>query len=232
MSDTTEQVTLYEAIQAAIDSRHIDLHVGMPCLVEAYHADKQTVDVLPQLNRALPDFQGNYIYETLPKLADVPVVFPSGGGFMCTFPLQKGDFVMVVFSERSIGAWRSIGSQGDPGDLGMHTLDGAVAFPCVNPDGKLFSDASDSNMVMGKDGSDAQVVITDTEVHVAGDDYNMPKWNDFMSDMQAFMTDCVGAVPIVVGSTGVPTGTFKTDAQTILTKIIGGTYNSSKAKNG
>jgi hypothetical protein len=99
----------------------------------------------------MPDGDGNYVSQKLPKLADVPVAFPRGGGYAVSFPIKAGDFVLLVFSERNIGQWRSTGTQGDPGDLGMHTLDGAVAIPGVYPDKAALASASASKMVLGKD---------------------------------------------------------------------------------
>jgi hypothetical protein len=154
---------------SALDSRQVDIHTAMPAKVEAYNASKQTVDVQPMLDRALPDGQDNYSTEPLPKLSSVPVCFPRGGGFMVTLPISAGDYVLLVFSERSIGNWRSTGNRGDPGDLGMHTLDGAVAIPGVFPSNDSLSNASDTNMVIGKDGTSAsQVVLDGSKVLLGG----------------------------------------------------------------
>lgn len=164
-----EKNRLIDLIQAAIRDREMDLHVSMPAKVESYDASAQTVEVVPQLNRALPDGLGNFTSEELPKLADVPVCFPRAGGFFVSFPIQKGDFVLLVFSERNLGAWLSTGEQGDPGDLGMHTLDGAVAIPGVYPSNAALDDASDTDMVLGKDGSTAaKIEITDSLVKMGG----------------------------------------------------------------
>lgn len=169
MSTGTEEVTLIELLRAAIADREMEFHVSMPAKVDSYDASAQTVDVIPQLNRSIPDGLGNYSTEQLPKLAAVPVCFPRAGGFFVSFPIQKGDFVLLVFSDRNIGNWLSTGNQGDPGDLGMHTLDGAIAIPGVWPSSGALSDASDTNMIIGKDGtSAAQIEITDALVKLGG----------------------------------------------------------------
>lgn len=151
MDTNTEQVTLAELLQIAMDSRLTDLHVALPARIESYDKAKQTVDVQPMLKRALPDGRDNYTAESLPTIADVPVLFPRSGGFFISMPLAKGDFVLLVFAERSMANWRSTGNESDPGDLGMHTLDGAVAIPGIFPDSKALSSADDTNMVLGSD---------------------------------------------------------------------------------
>jgi hypothetical protein len=148
-----ERITLAELITAGLDARLVDLHVAMPARVESYDASKQTADVLPQLDRAVPDGAGGYTIEQLPVIPNVRVAHPRGGGFFASFPLQKGDFVLLVFCERDLNAWRHKGERTDPGDLRMHPLSGAVAIPCnLYPSGQELDGASGDNMVIGKDG--------------------------------------------------------------------------------
>ncbi len=169
MDSGLEEITEDELIQAFISANQTMMQTAMPCKVEAYDSSKQTVDVVPALNRSLPDGNGNYVTEALPKLSDVPVSFPRGGGFFVALPIAAGDYGLLVFCSRNIGNWRSTGNQGDPGDLGMHTLDGAVFIPGVFPDSGALSNADGTNMVIGKDGTaGAQIVITTDEVHLGG----------------------------------------------------------------
>ncbi len=152
MSDSAvEQVSLAELLDMHFQHHQVDLHVALPARVERYDTATQTVDVVPQVNRALPDGAGNFVTEPLPKLADVPVLFPRCGRFSITFPLSVGDFVLLVFAERSLAAWRATGAQSDPGDLGMHTLDGAVALPGLFPDAQPAAAADGANMRVGSD---------------------------------------------------------------------------------
>ncbi len=198
-----EEVTLAQAISAAITDRLIDLHVSMPAKVESYDASKQTVDVIPQLNRALPidpsDPATQWVTEALPKLSDVPVCFPRAGGFFVSFPIAAGDYVLLVFSERNLGAWRATATQGDPGDLGMHTLDGAVAIPGVFPDANALSNASGTNMVLGSDSTgDARIEITPTGIKLgAGATDPVARANEVESHLTAItqlLSTCVPGV--------------------------------------
>jgi hypothetical protein len=160
-------VTTEELLELVLDNRMRGLHTSMPGRVESYDAATQTCDVLPQLKRQTPDGEGGYTVEDLPVLPHVPVCFPRGGGFFLSFPLQKGDFVLVVFSERAIGNWRQKGEASNPGDLRMHSLAGAVAIPGVYPNGDALDDADGTNLVLGKDGTaGAQIEITPTGINL------------------------------------------------------------------
>lgn len=153
MDPGLEDVPLSELLRMAIDDRLLGLHVAFPAKVTAYDATKQTVECVPQLNRSVPDGDGNFVSFPLPKLADVPLCFPRSSEFFITFPIEVGSFVFVICADRNIGKWREVGAQSDPGDLGTHTLDGAVAIP-VGPfptAGKLAG-VSTTHLVIGKAG--------------------------------------------------------------------------------
>lgn len=207
--DATEEVTLYELIQELVAEGARDLHVSMPAKVESYNASKQTVDVVPQLRRPVPDGQDGFVTEALPKLSDVPVCFPRGGGFFVALPIQAGDYVLLVISDRNLGAWLATGSDADPGDIGSHTLDGAVAIPGVFPSASALSNANGSNLVLGSDAqSTGRIELTPGgEVHLgAGASRGVPRIGDHCTALSALSTWAanVEAVLSALGGTVVP----------------------------
>lgn len=145
----TEQITLDELIQLAIEAHMAEVHVAMPAVVRSYDRAKGTVSVSLPVSAMVPDGSGNYVSDPYPPLVDVPIEWPRCGKFSITFPLEAGDTGMVVCCERNIGVWRTTGAVGDCGDVGMHTLDGAVFRPGLSPDGKPPSTASATDMVLG-----------------------------------------------------------------------------------
>jgi hypothetical protein len=153
-------MTTEELLELVLDTRQRELHTAMPGRVESYDADTQTCDVLPQLKIQRPDGEGGYTTCDLPVLPHVPVCFQRTTNFFMSFPLQKGDFVLLVFSERAIGNWRQKGEASNPGDLRMHSLAGAVAIPGVYPTSGALENADGTNMVLGADdGGDSRIEI-------------------------------------------------------------------------
>jgi hypothetical protein len=64
---------------------------------------------------------------TLPLLVDCPLIFPSGGGVVLTFPVKEGDECLVHISSRAIdGWWQSGGIQKQP-EYRMHDLSDGFA---------------------------------------------------------------------------------------------------------
>lgn len=209
-------MTIEQLLDLVMTSRLRELHTALPCRVESYNASKQTADVLPMIKRQVPDGDGGYTLEDLPVLPNVPVAFPrGGGGFFMSFPLQKGDFVFVVFSERAIGAWRQKGQSTTPGDLRMHSLAGAVALPCLYPSDDALDDAHASNMVLGKDGTDgAQIEITSTEVHLgSGATKKAARGGDTLTSSSGLASWAQAVETAITGLGGSVAPTFASTAQ-------------------
>lgn len=198
-----EEITDAELIALAIENRMVDVHVSLPAKVQSYDASTQTCTVTIMLNRYLPDGAGNFVSEPLPALSDVPVHFPTYGGFAVIGPVASGDEGMLVFSEMNMGTWRSTGSQSDPGDVGRFNLDGAWFIPGgARSDGKALQSASASNMVIGKDSNpNAQIVIKPTEIDLgagAADGVASGTKND--SNLSA-LAAAIAGTPATVGPT-------------------------------
>src|SRR6185312_11534950 len=144
-----EEVTDSELINDFIWAAQNEIHTCVPCTFTA--VDGRTVTVTPGTNRYVPDGAGNYISDELPQLSDVPIGDFVANGMIIALPVAVGDTGVVIFCERPIGAWRATGTQGDPGDLGMHTLDGAYFVPMLQPDAKQARSASPTAIVIGSD---------------------------------------------------------------------------------
>lgn len=135
-----------------------DLHTCMPGEIVGVREGKdarQFVDVLPTIQRAVIDEAGVQIDEAYPVIPMVPVGYMQGGGFFVSLPLKVGDIVLIVFAERSLDAWIETAKLGGkspvvPGDLSMHTLQGAIALPCgPAPRASLLTGVDAADLVIG-----------------------------------------------------------------------------------
>jgi hypothetical protein len=163
-----EDISLEELISGAMESSFRDFRVALPGRIDSYDASKQRASVRLELRYYRPDPDGELVAKDHPVLSNVPVAFPQGGGFFCSFPLAKGDPVTVVFCDVPIGAWLQKGSPCDPGHDELHGPGGAVAFPSgPNPSNAPLNSATGSAMRLGKDGTDAaQIELTSSEIHL------------------------------------------------------------------
>lgn len=171
----TRSPSLEEVLRMAVHQRMVDVHTALPGRVEKYNAKEQKADIKPLLKRTVINEDGSEISESLPVVPDVPIMFPRAGGFFITFPIEQGDFVLMVFCERSIDKFTAgLGSESDPVDLRMHDLSDAVAFPAFYPFAKSIKTASATDLVLGQDGDGAQIAIQDGgKVQITYDNGNL-----------------------------------------------------------
>ncbi len=127
------------------------LRVCLPGRVETYDAVKQTISVKPLLQAVQRKENGSTEAVSVPILNGVPVVFPGAGGYRATFPVTKGDTVLLVFADRSLDIWKSKGGEVDPIDLRQHHLSDAVAIVGLHDLVTPWANAPTDQMTLGFD---------------------------------------------------------------------------------
>jgi hypothetical protein len=117
-----------EGIRSFVENALKDVHTCMPGIVQSFDPEKQTVTVQPAIKTVLRD-DGPI---SLPICLDVPVVFPAGGNFVLTFPVQPDDECLLVFAERAIDFWWDRGGVQLPSEVRFHDLSDGFAIVGVN----------------------------------------------------------------------------------------------------
>lgn len=120
---------LAELLSGHVSRSLSELHTAMPGRVERYDRTTQTADVQPLVKRAVADEAGVESLESLPVVPSVPVVFPGAGDYAITFPIARGDTVLLVVASASLDRWLARGGEVDPDDERTHALSDAVAIP-------------------------------------------------------------------------------------------------------
>lgn len=134
--------TLTEAVRNAITKALSGIHTCLPGRIESYDYTKRLSSVKPLIKKKYKD--GTLL--SLPIIENVPVVWLAGGGASFTFPLERGDGVLLVFSERSMDNWLSIGGDAEPGSETMFDLSDAIAIPGLYPFNVSSSATSNSKV--------------------------------------------------------------------------------------
>ena len=132
MSNQNRELTndsLRKTLEFVLAQWRKDLHTAVPGLIETYDPETRRARVKIALRMVMTD--GTAVEIT--PLADVPVVFPAGGGFALTFPMAAGDPVLVVFSERGIDSFKETFELSDPEPGVFHATSDAVALPGFGP---------------------------------------------------------------------------------------------------
>lgn len=121
--------TLESRLNSFIDFKFSTLNTCMLCTVENVRdLGEQRVDVKPLVNKQFVDSD---VLE-YPAILSVPLVFPSSSTSAITFPVNKGDVVVVIFNQSSIDVFKS-GSHTshDPIDTRRFDRRDAIAIPCA-----------------------------------------------------------------------------------------------------
>lgn len=125
--------TLSEIILNGVEQVLSNVHTSMPGRVESY-------DPAKQLAKVKPLFKRKYASEDqpveMPIISNVPVLFPRSESAFIRMPISAGDFVQLIFNERSINRWMDSGEITDPQDPSKFDLNGAVAIVGLYPKSK------------------------------------------------------------------------------------------------
>lgn len=161
---------LTEVIEKIIESKLLDVHTSLPCIVESVNSATKTVSVVPQIKRILEDKDGNLNSEALPKLENIPIAIQkTNAGFFIALPVTAGDYGRIIFNEMSIGQWRELGIACSSGDIGRFPLDSAVFSPDLVPTAQTLTDSVVTEIAIGKSmGTQIRSKASTVEITTAG----------------------------------------------------------------
>lgn len=153
----TQAPSFQQIFSKIVEDRLAPLHVALIGKVTRFDSAKQTVDVKPTIGKN----------QFIPKLIDVPIVFPRCGEFVFAFPLKPGDTVQLLFNEVPIDAWLHDDS-GSHFAEEHHSWHGVVAIPGIYPDAKAMKDLPKDALVLGHRGK-SQIQIKSDQIHLCKD---------------------------------------------------------------
>jgi len=165
MSDNIDNKapSLSAAIRRAFINMQKDLHTVIPGKVVSFNAAKQTAEIQPLIKRVFVNKEkGGGETErvvSIPKLINVPVMFPRSGGWSITFPVKAGDECLVHFSERSIDAWHKNGGEQTPTDWRMHDYSDAICQLGLSSAVNVIDSFNVDDMEIRNDEGDVKIAL-------------------------------------------------------------------------
>lgn len=144
------------SIESFITADRVGLNTAIPASIESYDEATRTARVKIHYSDHFASEGTEANREDWPPIPDCPVLFPRGGGFVFTWPLKKGDPVLVVFSQRSLQEWSASDGKTDIGSflISTHNPGDAIVISGLSPS-------------KNKDGEDTEIKITtDGELQV------------------------------------------------------------------
>lgn len=180
MSDP--RLSLEKVIQTAIDSALKEVHTCLPAVVTKVSG--QTIEAQPTIQRKI---SGELV--NIPLLVDVPLRYQKTSKFSITFPVDIGDHVMIIFSERSIDTWLLSGEIQAPGDIRKHSLSDGFAIPMMYPNTDEVPDFDSTNLQI-KTASGSGVTLTPGgDIELNGNSDWAVAYTDLKTAFDQFVTD-------------------------------------------
>ena len=146
----------------------------MPGIIDTYTPAEQVCSARCTLTVPRYDETGAKVEIEIPLLLDLPVFFPSGGGFSMTFPLVEGDEVLVVFASRCIDRWWKYGSVQPQNEFRMHDLSDGFAFAGFRSQPRVLDPVpSTTSMQLRSDDGATKLDVADGVITVTAGDVKL-----------------------------------------------------------
>lgn len=136
---------------------------------------KRVVAAQPAIQAQIRTPEGELIWTKLPILINLPVFFPSGGGFTLTFPIAVGDECLVIFSQRCIDNWWYLGCPEDSNgqivtqtqaEMRMHDISDGMAFVGFNSVPNVIPDISITATQLRSDDGECYVEVAEENITI------------------------------------------------------------------
>jgi hypothetical protein len=115
---------LADGIYSAFDYLIANVHTAMPAIITHYDSATKKATVKPSIKKVF----ANNTVQSMPTISNVPVVMPRTTTAGLNIPVNVGDSVLLVFSERSLERWLSNGGEVEPGFDRKFDLTDAIAI--------------------------------------------------------------------------------------------------------
>ncbi len=116
--------TLDDLLEVTIDTCLSSINTCMPAIVVEYDNSTQRAVVQPCFRRKYSDG----IVKNLPLITNVPLLFPRTQSAFISFPVKKDDYVLLLFSQRSLDKFLTQGGIVTVDDPRKFDLTDAVAL--------------------------------------------------------------------------------------------------------
>lgn len=148
---TGTETRLIELLRQSTDSAIGKMSIGGMAEVQSYNREPPLCDVTMHVSQRVVDEQGEDTFEEI-DIAEVPVLWPSFGGFSLVGELERGDDVLIVVADRSHDEWASGRGPGiEPRDLRRFDFSDALAIPIGDPPGDPVEAAPEGSTELRRD---------------------------------------------------------------------------------
>lgn len=158
-----------------LDTQKHDIFKNLNCVkigvIQSFDAGNQTATVkvaFQQVNTIQPD--GTREVSDYPLHLVVPVVFPAGGGFTLTFPVNAGDECVLLYNDRQLDDWFYSGAGSVPSIGRLHDLSDAIAIVGLRNATRSLAGVSASATQLRSDDGETYVEVGPGKIQLVADE--------------------------------------------------------------
>lgn len=149
----TSPNTLSAAITNAVLYQLMNVHTAMPARIVTYDYTTRKASVQPLVDKKFTDGT----VQAMPQINNIPVVLPQVGDFSMSFPINAGDYCLIICCERSISTWLNNGQQAPPIDPRKFDLSDAVALVGLHPFTEQSAAPNNTDFILKFAGSEIKI---------------------------------------------------------------------------
>lgn len=148
-------------------SRAIKTRVASPGIIQSFDSITQTASVQLAIREKRYN-DGEEIWEDVPLLVDVPVVFPRAGGYLLTLPIAPGDECLVIFGDNCMDAWWQSGGVQNQIDCRRHDLSDGYAIPGPWSQPRVIPNYSTKSAQLRTENGEAYIELSGNAINLMG----------------------------------------------------------------
>lgn len=158
-----------EYLRLLMDKVSFQMHVAAPGIVKRFYPEDQSVDVQLVIREKILIKQ-DYESIKVPLLGKLPIVFPAGGDYCMTFPIQEGDECLVVFADTCIDSWwQNGGEENEQIMVRRHDLSDGFAIVGVRSNKRALANYNESAVEIRNEDASVKIQLDDDGVIIKSD---------------------------------------------------------------
>ena len=201
-----------DALEAFFNYKVSSLYTAINCRVVSVRTSltDQRIDVQPLPKAVMPD----ETTKDRPIITNVPVVFPASSKASLTFPIDVGDTVLCIFSQRSLDTFKASTepSTYTPNDARKFSIRDAIAIPGLfsfpeainDPEKRKWPHSTRDLVIVNNIGSDTECEIRLQEngnISVKTDQDFYATFRDGLIECRNLTLNCENNLTVSVGQT-------------------------------
>lgn len=198
------EVTLSDVLVEHARGINLKLNCHAIGQIQSFNSANQTCTVTivyqKEIEKRNPDGTYSTKAQDYPILTTVPVIIMSGGTANLTFPIQKGDYCLVLFNDRDIDTWITSATTQPPNSNRMHSLSDGIALVGLKPFTQSISGYDSTRVKLQND--KAYVGVSSTLVKIANDVNTLKELLDattgilkVLNDLNTYIVPTTGISP-------------------------------------